>query len=124
MFMYLLCELNPNSSFPVMNDGTSKPRVISLYTELTSLVKSESGSYLIRAETAATPLRNAGKTVTYSLLIAMVLKGLPEEYKPFVVVVTQSDKEEKFSEFKVDTERTSVTTRSHSVIKTDYKQES
>ena len=53
----------------------------------------------------------------------MVLKGLPEEYKPFVVVVTQSDKEEKFSEFKVDTERTSVTTRSHSVIKTDYKQE-
>ena len=41
MFMYVLCELNPNSSSPVMNDGTSKPRVISLYTELTSLVKSE-----------------------------------------------------------------------------------
>ena len=60
----------------------------------------------------------------------MVLKGLPEEYKLFVVVVTQSDTEQKFSEFKVtlgsfeDTERTSVTTRSHSVIKTDYKQES
>ncbi|XP_068704666.1 uncharacterized protein [Montipora foliosa] len=59
----------------------------------------------------------------------MVLKGLPEEYKPFVVVVTQSDKEQKFSEFKValrsfeDTERTSVTTGSHSVMKTEYKKE-
>ena len=94
--------------------GTVKPRVISLYTELTSLVKSEHETvtdYGIRAETAATALRNAGETVTDSLFIAMILKGLPEEYKPFVVVVTQNDKEQKFSEFKValrsfeDTER-------------------
>ena len=68
--------------------------------------------------------------MTDSLLIAMVLKGLPEEYKPFVVVVTQSHKEQTFSEFKValrsfeDTERTSVTTGSHSVMKTEYKKES
>ena len=78
--------------------GTGKPREISLYTELTSLVKSEHGTvtdYVIQAETAATALTNAGKIVTDSLLVAMVLKGLPEEYKPFVVVVTQSDKEQK-----------------------------
>ena len=113
--------------------GTGKPRIISLYTELTSLVKSEHetvADYVIRAETAAIALRNAGETVTDSLLIAMVLKDLPEEYKPFVVVVTQSDKEQKFSELKValrsfeDTERTSVTTGNHSVMKTEYKKES
>ena len=30
----------------------------------------------------------------------MVLKGLPQSYKPFVVVVTQSEKRQTFSEFK------------------------
>ena len=82
--------------------GTGKPRVISLYTELTSLVKSEKETvtfYFIQAETAATAIRNAGETVTDGLLIAMVLKGLPEEYNPFVVVVTQSDKVRDFGGF-------------------------
>ena len=40
--------------------GTSKPRVISLYTELTSLIKSSHETvtnYVIRAETAAAALR-------------------------------------------------------------------
>ena len=42
--------------------GTGKPRVISLYTELTSLVRSANESvtdYVIRVETAATALENA-----------------------------------------------------------------
>ena len=45
--------------------------------------------YVIRAETAAAALRNAKEEVSDSLLIAMVLKGLPDNYKPIVVVVTQ-----------------------------------
>ena len=42
--------------------GTGKPRIISLYTELTSLVKQTNESvtdYIIRAETAAAALKNA-----------------------------------------------------------------
>ena len=97
--------------------GRGKPRIISLYTELTTLSKSATESvtdYVIRAETAAAALRDAGETVNDSLLIAMVLKGLPDEYKPFVVVVTQSAKEQNFTDFKVslrsfeDTERARV----------------
>jgi len=69
--------------------------IISLYTELTSLHKSSSESvadYVIRAETAA------GKTTSDVLLIAMVLKA---EYKPFVFVIIQSEKQMSFTEFKV-----------------------
>ena len=84
--------------------------------------------YVIGAETAATALRNAGETLTDSLLIAMVLKGLLEEYKSFVVT-TQCEKQQTFREFKVDlrsfedTER-AIATGNHSVMKTEYKQES
>ena len=81
-----------------------KPRIISLYTELTSLMKSADEGvtdYMIRAETAAVSLKTAGETISDSLLIAMVLKGLPPEFKPFTTVVTQKDKSLNFSEFKV-----------------------
>ena len=82
-----------------------KPRVISLYTELTSLKKSADENvtdYMLRAETAATSLKSAGEQISDSLLIAMIIKGLPsEEYKPFSTVVTQKDKDLSFGEFKV-----------------------
>lgn len=84
--------------------GRGKPRIISLYTELTSLKKGTNESvtdYVIRAETAATSLKNVGETVSDSLLTAMVLKGLPSDFKTFSTVVTQRDAEMIFTDFKV-----------------------
>ncbi|GFO13972.1 CCHC-type Zinc finger, nucleic acid binding protein a [Plakobranchus ocellatus] len=83
---------------------TGKPRVITLYNELTSLIKLKHESitdYIIRAETSAASLRDAGEKVSDSLLISMVLKGLPTDYQPFVTVITQKEEELTFQEFKV-----------------------
>ena len=84
--------------------GSGKQRIISLYTQLTSLQKQhneELTDYIIRAETSANALKTAGETVNDGLLIAMILKGLPIMYKPFVVVITQQEKAVTFQEFKV-----------------------
>ena len=84
--------------------GKSKPKVISLYAELTTLSKRDSEcvtDYMLRAETAATSLKSAGEVISDSLLIAMILKGLPSEYKTLCTVITQKYKELTFAEFKV-----------------------
>ena len=84
--------------------GCGKPRIISLYTKLTSLQKQSKETvtdYIIRAETAATALKNAGEIISDGLLIAMVMKGLPKEFKAFVVVTTQTEKIMTFQKFKV-----------------------
>ena len=82
--------------------GTSKPRIMSLYTTLCTLQKGKDSitDYVIKAENAVTALVNAGEVVSDQLLMAMVMKGLPTAYKPFVVVVNTTDKIADFAEFK------------------------
>ncbi|XP_064100742.1 uncharacterized protein LOC135211359 [Macrobrachium nipponense] len=83
--------------------GTGKPRIISLYTELTSLqMRGEEcvTDYFLRAETTSTSLKSAGETISDSLLIAMVLKGLTRRIYSFNTVVMQKDNEPTFLEFK------------------------
>src|SRR6218665_1147944 len=84
--------------------GKSKPTIISLYTELTTLSKSEDETVtdytcMLRAETGASSLKTAGEVVSDSLLIAMILKGLPLAYKTFCTVTTQKDKDHTFADF-------------------------
>ena len=84
--------------------GTSKPRIISLYTELTTLRKGSDETaleYLIRAENFASALNSAGEQVSDGLLIAMVLKGLPKEYQSFSTVIIQRTDTLNFRDFKI-----------------------
>ena len=83
--------------------GRSKPRIITLYTQLTSLGKEKNESiteYILRAEKSFSALQDAGENVSDSLLVSMCLKGLPEEYKSFIAIVTQSDPPYTFQTFK------------------------
>ena len=108
-FAELIQVLDDKSSLLVMHDAAddgrkaleilrqhyrskSKPRIISMYQELTSLHKSAKESatdYLLRAENHSISLKNAGEDISDSLLIAMLLKGLPASYKAFTVVITE-----------------------------------
>lgn len=87
-----------------------------MYTQLTSLKKTDNETitdYILRAESAANALRNANETVSDGLLVSMVVKGLPDAYKAFIAVTTQSEEMiQNFQKFKQalknfeDTERT------------------
>jgi len=68
-------------------------------------------------------LRNVEKVVSDGLLVAMVIKGLPDEYKVFVAVTTQSDTVQNFQKFKLaltnfeETEQIRQTNKKRSVMK-------
>ena len=74
--------------------STSKPRIIALYTELTTLKMTPTETvtdYMLRAETAFTRLKQADEEISEKLLIAMILKGLPERYRAFSTIITNND---------------------------------
>ena len=81
-----------------------KPKVISLYTELTFLRRLESESitdYTIRKENISNTLKEAGEVRSGRPLIAMVFKRLPPNFKTFTTVISQKKKTLTFSELKV-----------------------
>ena len=84
--------------------GSGKPRIISLYTQLTSPKKKpgeQMTDYILRAESNANAQRNAKEVISDGLLVAMVVKGLPVDYKSFIAVTYQSeDIVQSFQKFK------------------------
>lgn len=56
--------------------------------------------YMVKAETSVTSLSTANELISASLLIAMVLKNLPQEFKMFHAVIGQNTL--KFSQFKLE----------------------
>ena len=72
--------------------GQGKPKIIALYTELTTLNKGSDDSttdYLIRAEAVTAALQISRATVGDSLLIVVVLKDLPSNSNTFRTDTTQ-----------------------------------
>ena len=60
----------------------------------TTLKKGHSKSltdHVIRAQNAATALNAADELVSDSLLVAIVAKGVPDDYTPFLAVITQQE---------------------------------
>ena len=74
--------------------GKEKSRVLSMYTEIMLLSKSPSETvtnFILKAEKLVSALKSAGENFSDALLIAIILKGLPEEFTPFAVVVQQTE---------------------------------
>ena len=94
---------NGREALRILHDhyaGKGKPRIISLYTQLTSLKKEQNEGvtdYIIRTEATET----TGETLSDGLIITMVLKGLPRTFNAFSIYVTHSSKELMFSKFKM-----------------------
>ncbi|TWW67328.1 hypothetical protein D4764_02G0003690 [Takifugu flavidus] len=62
--------------------GKSKPRILNLYTSLTTIQMAE------------------GEDMSDGLLIATILNGLPDSFKPLAVHVTQNEDNVTFTDFK------------------------
>ena len=57
-------------------------------------------NYVIRTEATLTALKNARGSLSDDLIIAMILKGLPDTFNPISIYAKHSSKELTFLEFK------------------------
>ena len=83
--------------------GTSECRILSLITTLATMkmsAKEDVTDYVLRCETAANALDQAGEPVSDRILNALVLKGLPQSFKQFRVHIEQQKKVTPFIELK------------------------
>ena len=82
-------------------------------------------NYIIQAEKAVTSLRKAKEVISDGLIIAMILKGFLESYKPFTIHMTQSSETLTFVQFKIkllsyeETEKFNTIVKSDNVMKAD-----
>ena len=82
--------MKAKSYFPLYRANIFEKIRIRVYTD-----------FIIRAENISNALKEAGEIISDVLLITMVLKGLPTNFKPFTTVITQEKKTLTFSEFRV-----------------------
>ena len=108
--------------------GSGKPRILTMYTNLCNLkypYGEDLTEYISGAERLASNLKAAGETISDSILVAMVMKGLPSTFDSFIVFVTQSAKDYTFTEFKSAIRNFSQNVKSrgnhHDVSTTDGK---
>lgn len=79
----------------------------------------ELADYLTRVEKIVAALNRAKETLSDALLVAMVLKGLTDEYNPFSVHVTQTKEKLTFTDFKSRLRSFECTLRYRSRPRTD-----
>ena len=82
--------------------GKGKTRLLSLYAELGTLMKSPNQSlteYILTGEKIVAAIKSAGETISDVLMISSILHGLPDEYESFRVYIIQSE-ESTYTKFK------------------------
>ena len=85
--------------------STDKPRIMSMMSKLTGLRMNDDEQvedYLIRAEELSYGLEDAGQTVAESMLISLILKGLPESFEQFVTIQNCSKDAATYEDIKKD----------------------
>ena len=101
----------------------SNCRVLTLNTNLCNLQMETKSltEYVSKAERLSTNLKSCNDTVSDSMLIAMVMQGLPETYSSFIVLITQSSKEYTFLEFKATIHNFNKNMKSRNDVSLDRK---